>query len=154
MKSFIQGTIPNVSDTSKSSKLFYIFFSSSDMFLVEDSKVDSILSESPIGMWPASGAVIDANTPSAALSNFKENINKTYSGNIDYDYLNKLSYLVVNYSDVRKLRLLSDNINFIKIEIETYKETLNFMTDYIDSDLLEEYKRMLSALLGSKFLFN
>jgi hypothetical protein len=154
MKSFIQGTIPNVSDTSKSSKLFYIFFSSSDMFLVEDSKVDSILSESPIGMWPASGAVIDASTPSAALSNFKENINKTYSGNIDYDYLNKLSYLVVNYSDVRKLRLLSDNINFIKIEIETYKETLNFMTDYIDSDLLEEYKRMLSALLGSKFLFN
>ena len=154
MESFIKGTIPNVSETSKNSKLLYLFFSSSDIFLVDDSKVDSILSESPIGMWPASGAVIDANTPSAALSNFKENINKTYSGNIDYDYLNKLSYLVVNYSDVRKLRLLSDNINFIKIEIETYKETLNFMTDYIDSDLLEEYKRMLSALLGSKFLFN
>ncbi len=154
MESFIKGTIPNVSETSKNSKLLYLFFSSSDMFLVDDSKVDSILSESPIGMWPASGAVIDASTPSAALSNFKENLDKTFSKDIDYDYLKRLSYLVVNYSDIKKLRLLSDNMNFIKIEIETIKETLNLMTDYIDSALFEEYKRMLSTLFGSKFLLN
>lgn len=154
MKSFIQGIIPNISGMSKNSKLLYIFFSSSDMFLVEDSKVDSILSESPIGMWPASGAVIDASTPSAVLSNFKENMDKTCSETIDYDYLNKLSYLVVNYLDIKKFRLLSDNITLIKIEIETSKETLNFITDYIDSALLEEYKKMLSSLFGSRFLFN
>ena len=154
MKSFIQGIIPNVSDTSENSKLLYIFFSSSDMFLIEDSKVDNVLAESPIGMWPASGAVIDASTPSSALSNFKEKMDKNYSENIDYAYLNKLSYLVVNYSDVKTFKLSSDNINFIKIEIETVKETLNFMTDYINPDLLEEYKIMLSVLLGSKFLFN
>ncbi len=154
MKSFIQGIIPNISGMSKNSKLLYIFFSSSDMFLVEDSKVDSILSESPIGMWPASGAVIDASTPSAVLSNFKENMDKTCSETIDYDYLNKLSYLVVNYLDIKKFRLLSDNITLMKIEIETSKETLNFMTDYIDSALLEEYKKMLSSLFGSRFLFN
>ena len=154
MKSFIQGIIPNISGMSKNSKLLYIFFSSSDMFLVEDSKVDSILSESPIGMWPASGAVIDASTPSAVLSNFKENMDKTCSETIDYDYLNKLSYLVVNYLDIKKFRLLSDNITLIKIEIETSKETLNFITDYIDSALLEEYKKMLFSLFGSRFLFN
>ncbi len=154
MKSFIQGIIPNISGMSKNSKLLYIFFSSSDMFLVEDSKVDSILSESPIGMWPASGAVIDASTPSAVLSNFKENMDKTCSETIDYDYLNKLSYLVVNYLDIKKFRLLSDNITLMKIEIETSKETLNFMTDYIDSALLEEYKKMLFSLFGSRFLFN
>jgi hypothetical protein len=124
------------------------------MFLVEDSKVDSILSESPIGMWPASGAVIDASTPSAVLSNFKENMDKTCSETIDYDYLNKLSYLVVNYLDIKKFRLLSDNITLMKIEIETSKETLNFMTDYIDSALLEEYKKMLFSLFGSRFLSN
>ncbi|MCL4372768.1 hypothetical protein M1384_01750 [Candidatus Parvarchaeota archaeon] len=154
MKSFIQGIIPNISGMSKNSKLLYIFFSSSDMFLVEDSKVDSILSESPIGMWPASGAVIDASTPSAVLSNFKENMDKTCSETIDYDYLNKLSYLVVNYLDIKKFRLLSDNITLMKIEIETSKETLNFMTDYIDSALLEEYKKMLFSLFGSRFLSN
>ncbi len=154
MKSFIQGIIPNVSDTSENSKLLYIFFSSSDMFLIEDSKVDNVLAESPIGMWPASGAVIDASTPSSALSNFKEKMDKNYSENIDYAYLNKLSFLVVKYSDVKTFKLSSDNINFIKIEIETVKETLNFMTDYIDSALLEEYKRMLSVLFGSRFLFN
>ena len=154
MKSFIQGIIPNISGMSKNSKLLYIFFSSSDMFLVEDSKVDSILSESPIGMWPASGAVIDASTPSAVLSNFKENMDKTCYETIDYDYLNKLSYLVVNYLDIKKFRLLSDNITLIKIEIETSKETLNFMTDYIDSALLEEYKKMLFSLFGSRFLSN
>lgn len=154
MKSFIQGIIPNISGMSKNSKLLYIFFSSSDMFLVEDSKVDSILSESPIGMWPASGAVIDASTPSAVLSNFKENMDKTCSETIDYDYLNKLSYLVVNYLDIKKFRLLSDNITLMKIEIETSKETLNFITDYIDSALLEEYKKMLFSLFGSRFLSN
>ncbi len=154
MKSFIQGIIPNISGMSKNSKLLYIFFSSSDMFLVEDSKVDSILSESPIGMWPASGAVIDASTPSAVLSNFKENMDKTCYETIDYDYLNKLSYLVVNYLDIKKFRLLSDNITLMKIEIETSKETLNFMTDYIDSALLEEYKKMLFSLFGSRFLSN
>lgn len=154
MKSFIQGVIPNVSYASKEGKLIYLFFSSSEMFLVDDSKVDNILSESPIGMWPASGAVIDASTPSTELSNFKEKMNKNYPGNIDYDYLKGLSYSVVNYSDIETFKLLSDNINFIKIEIETVKETLNFMTDYIDSALLEEYKRMLSVLFGSRFLFN
>ena len=154
MKSFIQGVIPNVSDTAKNSKLLYIFFSSSDMFLVDDSKVDNIFAESPIGMWPASGAVIDASPPSSALSDFKEKMNKAYHENIDYVYLNKLSDLVVNYSNIKKFKLLSDNINFIKMEIETDKETLNFITDYIDSALLEEYKRMLSALFGSRFLFD
>ncbi len=153
MRSFIQGIIPNVSDTSKNSKLLYLFFSSFDMFLVEDSKVDNILAESPIGMWPASGAVIDASTPSLALSNFKEKMDKTYP-EIDYNYINKLSYLVINYSDVKTFKLSSDNINFIKMEIETDKETLNFITDYIDSALLDEYKRMLSALFGSRFLFD
>ena len=154
MKFFIQGIIPNVSDTSKDGKLFYIFFSLSDMFLIEDSKVDSVLAKSPIGMWPASGAVIDASTPSMELLDFKEKIDKNYAENIDYAYLNKLSFLVVNYSDVKTFKLSSDNINFIKIEIETSKDTLNFMTDYINPDLLEEYKIMLSVLFGSKFLFN
>ncbi len=154
MKSFIQGVIPNVSYANKDSKLLYLFFSSSEMFLVDDSKVDNILSESPIGMWPASGAVIDASTPSTELSNFKEKMGKTYPENVDYDYMKELSYSIVEYPDIETFKLLSDNLNFIKIEIKTGKETLSFITDYIDSALLEEYKRMLSSLFGSKFSFN
>jgi hypothetical protein len=154
MKSFIQGIIPNVSYVSNSRGLLYLFFSSFEMFLVDDSQVDNILSESPIGMWPASGAVIDASTPSAALYNFKEKMDDSYPENLDYDYLKGLSSSIVKYSDIKAFKLLSDNINFIKIEIEMDKDTLNFITDYIDSVLLDEYKGMLSALLGNKFSFN
>ncbi|MGC8533223.1 MAG: hypothetical protein ACP5MV_01160 [Candidatus Parvarchaeum sp.] len=151
MASFIQGVIPNLSFSSKGRELIYMFFSSSEIFLVNDSKVDNILSESPIGMWPASGAVIDASTPSASLSNFKEKMDKNYQKNIDYDYLNRLSFYVIKYSDIEKFKLFSDNLNIIKIEIETSKDNLDFITDYIDLALLEEYKRMLSTLLGNKF---
>lgn len=154
MESFIQGVIPNISYTSNKGEILYLFFSLSEMFIIDDSNVDSILSESPIGMWPASGAVIDASTPSVELSTFKEKMDKTYKKNIDYDYLKELSDSVVNYSDIKTFKLFSDKINFIKIEIEADKETFSFITDYIDLALLEEYKRMLFALFGSKFSFN
>lgn len=153
MQSFIKGVIPNVSYAAKSSKILYMFFSSSALFLVADSKVDDILSESPVGMWPASGAVIDANPPSDILSNFKDQQEENYSGNLDSSHLRELCDITISYLEINSIRLSSDKSNLIKIEIKTGKETLEFITDYIDLALLNEYKSMLFALFGNKFLF-
>ncbi|MCL4398422.1 MAG: hypothetical protein M1322_02505 [Candidatus Parvarchaeota archaeon] len=151
MSNFIFGVIPNAVLSSEKDKTFYLFFGQASIFGVIDANVDKLLSESPVGMWPASGAVIDTPSPSVSLSSFKDKtLKKDSLMGINESYIRKLSSFVIEYTDIKNISVSLRYNELINIDVQTSYNSFLFVTDYIDRELFYEYKEMLNALFGER----
>ncbi len=151
MDDIIYGLIPNVTMGNTRGN-FYLFFSHSAIFVVEDRNVDAIMSESSVGMWPASGAVIDSIQPSASLRNFKDKHKNQKFSLINESILFSLSYVNILYSDLSSVVFKKFDSETMSLVFKSNQKITEFTTDYIDSSLFSEYKEMLTTIFKDKLV--
>ncbi len=148
MKEKIIGVIPNVVLESRPKINFYLVFMESLILVATDREMDSMSINSPVGMWPASGAVIDSVSPANRLGDFTKKLEKRKGiTEIDLENLKDID-MQIDYNDIKSI-VLENGDDSASITIN-YKESLKFIVYEVDSELMEEYREMLSSLFGKR----